>query len=307
LTLFVHLVGPDGVLYGQQDQLVIARQEGVTFTRFHLAARPGATPGDYNILIGAYATEPLLDASGNARTLIGTISITAAAFPPITRHQLYRTLEGKDGRRLIGYDWDDTLPGRSRLYLHWQTAVGYVTEVRDDPAADALELPPYRGAWGVPRTNWQLNRQPWLLSSSSFYNHYIPFAQGIIWTGETLPADVGTPGDSLTLDQYLQSARPLTSDLVVSVRLIGLESDGFHWDWWDLNDSIPALGAIPTLKWIAGSAVRSPHRVTVSPEAVPGQAITGALTLYDAFTGRPLGILDERMTAEFAWVPLTPR
>jgi hypothetical protein len=96
----------------------------------------------------------------------------------------------------------------------------------------------------------------------------------------------------------------LTNDLVVSVRLIGLEPDGFHWAWWDLNDSIPALGAIPTLKWIAGSAVRSPHRVTVDTAALPGQTITGALTMYDAFTGRPLPILDERITAQYAWVPL---
>jgi hypothetical protein len=309
LTIFIHLVGPDGVLYGQQDRDVTARDEGITLTRFHLAARPGAMPGDYSLMVGAYATEPLLDTAGSARTPISTISIIPVTFPPITGHRLYRTVEGETGRRLIGYDWDETLPGRSRLYLHWQMVAGYVTEVRDDQAAEGLALPAYRGPWGIPQTNWQLPRQqwpPWGWGTPPV-SHYVPFAQGIVWTGETVPADVGKPGASLTLDQYLQSARPLTNDLVISVRLIGLESDGFHWAWWDLNDSIPALGAIPTLKWIAGSAVRSPHSVTISPESVPGQAITGALTLYDAFTGRPLGILDERMTAEFAWVPLTPR
>jgi hypothetical protein len=263
-------------------------------------------PGDYSLMVGAYATEPLLDTAGSSRTPISAISIIPVTFPPVTGHRLYRTLEGEDGRRLIGYDWDDTLPGRSRLYLHWQMAAGYVTEVLDDPAAEGLALPAYSGPWGIPQTYWQLPQQQWPLWGwgTPLISHYVPFAQGIVWTGETLPADVGTPGDSLTLDQYLQSARPLASDFVVSVRLIGLESDGFHWAWWDLNDSIPALGAIPTLKWIAGSAVRSPHQVTISAEAVPGQTITGALTLYDAFTGRPLGILDERMVTEFGWVPL---
>ena len=64
------------------------------------------------------------------------------------------------------------------------------------------------------------------------------------------------------------------------------------------------MGAIPTLKWVSGSFVRSPHRVTVAESALPGQAITGALTLYDAFTNRPLPILDERITAENPWIPL---
>ncbi len=64
------------------------------------------------------------------------------------------------------------------------------------------------------------------------------------------------------------------------------------------------MGGIPTLKWVEGSLVRSPHRVTVSPDAPPGQVLTGALTLYDSFTGRPLPILDERITAGQPWIPL---
>ena len=64
------------------------------------------------------------------------------------------------------------------------------------------------------------------------------------------------------------------------------------------------MGAIPTLKWIGGSQVRSPHFVTVDENAPGGQQIGGALNLYDAFTGRPLPILDERLTAEYGWVPL---
>jgi hypothetical protein len=283
---------------------VIAGDEGLTLTRFHLTARPGATPGDYTLLVGGYAAEPLLDTSGDPRTPVATIAVTAASFPPVTGQRLDRRLEGENGRRLVGYDWDDTLPGRSRLFLHWKSDAGYVTEIRDDPAAGEVSLPPYRGPWGVLQTNWQLNRRTWPPWDGSPVSHYVPFAQGIVWTGEMLPANTGEPGDSLTLEQYLQSARPLTNDLVVSVRLIGLEADGLHWAWWDLNDSIPAMGAIPTLKWIAGSSVRSPHQVTVAPAATPGQAITGALTLYDAFTSRPLAVLDERITARYAWIPL---
>src|SRR5690606_35109599 len=112
------------------------------------------------------------------------------------------------------------------------------------------------------------------------------------------------PGQNVVLDQALQSGRPLNRDYVVSVRLIGLEDDGVHWNWWDLNDSIPAMGGIPTLKWITGSFVRSPHRVVVAENAWPGQALTGALTFYDAFTSRPIPILDDRLTSINPWIPL---
>ena len=93
-------------------------------------------------------------------------------------------------------------------------------------------------------------------------------------------------------------------DYAISVRLMGFEEDGYHWAWWDLDDGIPAMGAIPTLKWIEGSQVRSPHFLTVDEAAPPGQQIGAALNLYDAFTNRVLPILDERITADFAWVPL---
>lgn len=315
LTLFAHLVGADGVLYGQQDQSVAGvggvaiGDEALRFTRFHLAARPGAMPGEYGLLIGAYTAEPLLNDAGESRTAIGTLQVKALSFPPVTAFPLYRTMIDDENRHLVGYDWDGTLPYRSRLYLHWQMPEGYVTEVRDESqlAAEGLLLPPYRGVWGVPRQQWELNwgiSSLWTIEPTT---HYVPFAGGLVWTGEDLPGTLIETGDRLVLDQYWHSTRLLTRDFVVSVRLMGLEPDGFHWAWDDLNDSIPALGAIPTLKWIAGSAVRSPHFVTVDEAAVPGQTITGALTMYDAFTGRPLAILDERITAEYAWVPLGQR
>ncbi|MEZ4518401.1 MAG: hypothetical protein R3C44_16805 [Chloroflexota bacterium] len=111
-------------------------------------------------------------------------------------------------------------------------------------------------------------------------------------------------GESFTLDQTLHSDRPLLRDYVISTRLIGLEPDDQLWAWWNLADSVPGLGAVPTLKWIEGSTVLSPHRLTVNADAPTGQQLTGALTIYDAFTNRPLPILDERLTAESAWVPL---
>jgi hypothetical protein len=51
-----------------------------------------------------------------------------------------------------------------------------------------------------------------------------------------------------------------------------------------------------------GTAVTDPHLVTISPDAPTGQWIEALIRLYDAFTGRPLPILDNRIGQEAPWV-----
>ncbi|MBK9051253.1 MAG: DUF2723 domain-containing protein [Chloroflexi bacterium] len=53
-TLFAHLVTADGVLLGQADVPLRPRTDGLTLTQFRLTPRPGAAPGDYGLMIGAY-------------------------------------------------------------------------------------------------------------------------------------------------------------------------------------------------------------------------------------------------------------
>lgn len=289
VSLFVHLVGPDGMLYGQDDKPAVAA-EGITLTQFRAALRPATPAGPISILIGVSGPTA-------GREALTELAVHSPATASYTRHGVERQLLDESAAVLIGYDWDHTLAGRSRLYLHWRAADGYTTQVFDDVAPADLALPPYRGVWGVPVRDWRLPR-------GEQSGHYVPWGQGIVWTGETLNGLILSPGDSIVVDQEFHSARPINRDYVVSVRLIGLEPDGVHWAWWDLQDSIPAMGAIPTLKWVSGSFVRSPHRVTVAESARPEQPLTGALTLYDAFTNRPLPILDERITAENPWIPL---
>jgi hypothetical protein len=119
-----------------------------------------------------------------------------------------------------------------------------------------------------------------------------------------MPAVLPPELERLALPQILHSTRPVQRDLVVSVRLIGYEEDGFHWAWWDLDDGVPAMGAIPTLKWIGGSTVRDPHWLRVDPAAQPGQQVGGIVRLYDAFTERPLPLLDERIGQNYLGIPL---
>jgi hypothetical protein len=216
--------------------------------------------------------------------------------PPYSANALYRTVpSGRPLLRLIGYDWDHTLDS-PRLYLHWQTEQGYQTEVRDGLNPVDLVLPEWFGPWGLEKKNDLPDNNP--------NNQYVPFGQGIVWHNKStadFPQSVH-PDQLLTLRQPFFSSQPVRRDLVVSIRLVGYEPNGFNWAWWDLEDSVPALGAIPTLKWMPGSAVSDPHLVTVSPDATSGQEVEALLRIYDAFTGRPLPILDNRIGQESPWV-----
>ncbi|HFE67430.1 MAG TPA: DUF2723 domain-containing protein, partial [Chloroflexi bacterium] len=312
VPLYAHLIGADGRLYAQSDLTVRPQPNGITLTQFRLTPRPGALPGKYNVLIG----------SSDTRLPLTTLTVNAAAWLPVSQNRLYRPTADDPTRRLIGYDWDTTLPDTPRLYLHWQTANGYVTEVRDD---DFGSLPATRGPWGV------ISKRYSVVSNQS-RAYYVPLGQGIVWTGQSISNRQSpiSPGDQFSLPQNLTAGRPVLRDLVTAVRLIGFEEDGYHWAWCDSYDSVPAMGAIPTLKWIAGSRVASPVLIeypdgafpdyaeycisekpapgapvlSVAETAVPGQTTGVTLQLYDAFTERPLPILDERITAQYQWIPL---
>jgi hypothetical protein len=101
------------------------------------------------------------------------------------------------------------------------------------------------------------------------------------------------PGEGVTLGPHFLGTRPLERDYVVSTALTGLNPDG-TWAWRETHDTIPALGAIPTLKWIRGSTVFDPHRLTIPGDGPPVPA-AGSLIVYDHFTQAPLPFLDERL------------
>jgi hypothetical protein len=80
------------------------------------------------------------------------------------------------------------------------------------------------------------------------------------------------------------AVRPLTKDYVVSVRV---EGDGLY----RAHDGVPALGAIPTLKWIRGSMVTDRHPFML--ENYRG-ALRGHVVVYDSVSQLTLPPLDER-------------
>ncbi len=322
IPIHAHLIGSDGRLYAQADTNATPQADGITLTQLRLTPRPGALPGSYTIRLG----------SEDATLDLAALTVTPMTRPLATQNLLYRT-DVENGRTLIGYDWDNTITDQPRLYLHWQTDGDHITEIRDGTSLD--NLPTYLGPWGIPRNDWSR-----LTQNSA--TTYVPLGQKIIWIGIPIsnlqsrnpkspisPAPL-LPITSSPLPQTFLASTPIQRDYVVSVRLIGFESDNFHWAWCDAVDAIPAMGAMPTLKWIGGLEITSPHTI-IYPEQHPGyqeycssnkpapgasvlyvdeaayngQTVGGTLILYDAFTKRPLPILDERITAQYQWIPLS--
>ena len=274
LPLFAHLVGFDGLIYAQDDVTARPQPEGITLTQLRLTPRWESQPGDFALFVGI---------SGQERVQIGTVRVEARPWKPHTTHPTWRRV---GERTLIGYDWDNTLP-IPRLYLHWRTSAGYTAEVYDLPD----------GRFTLPTGREVVNDG----------RFYVPLGHGLVWAGSTRLGDGLTPGEVLTVRQTFHATRPVVRDVGIAVRLIGFEADGFTWAWLnpDPDTDIPALGAIPTLKWIAGSTISHPRLLTVAPQAQTGQVVGGSVRPYDVFTNRPLPLLDGRLAASNQpWLPL---
>ena len=77
-------------------------------------------------------------------------------------------------------------------------------------------------------------------------------------------------------------------DYVISVGVLGSATTDAP------SDGVPAIGAIPTFKWIGGSVVKDVHLIRV----LGGGEAELTLGLYDAFTTAALPPLDERIARQ---------
>jgi len=286
-------------------------------------------PGEAQLSVGASShnvpgAPRLTTADGADNAALRTIRLGADDFAPITSRSLRVPFVG--GPTLVGVDWDTTVPDQLRLYLHWQgrshptkldTVIrregevlaqvqvhlpgkGYSSSVYDLPqstepvvlTADSLAI----GIWGG-----ALDRLVLPLPGSD--ERYVPIGGEMVLIKAA--ADTRSllfAGDQLIYDLHLVATRPLLRDRIISVSLVGLKPDGI-WAWRDLSDGVPALGAVPTLKWIYGSTVLDRHRLVL-----PGNAPTGLtqarLQVYDHFTQAVLPSLDARLLSGGEGIPL---
>ncbi len=309
INFFVHLVGPDGQLYGQMDvshpaaRYVVGE---VLLDRYQIAIRPDTPPGDYALVAGAY----LPDGARLAETRLTRLSIAPRPTAPVTLHPFSRNFSGAN---LVGYDVDHTLPDSPRLYLHWQlgpqpvtlsildasftlpAGPGYLTTTHDllpgQPASISnLQLPTSNLRLPISTRSIQSPTPLRFASGANVSNpqsRYVPFGNALFLTEARLSTSSLRPGQTLTVDLRFLAARPLTADYTVSVSIAGA-------GWRVQSDVTPAGGAIPTLKWITGSRIADRHALTIPANAAPGPAQV-FLAIYDAFTQRNLALLDPRL------------
>jgi len=319
-SAFVHLVDADGMPVGQQDVTYAAtmlRRDGVFEDAYSLPVLLTVPPGDYTLLSGVYFRTPeggfrrLLTPDGRDAARLTTVGVRPRRTPPVTQHPMHVPFVG--GPTLIGADYDTSRPESTRIYLHWRfskadgpwiavlTADGRPVAqalVADAPAGTflttALDVPPdttrlrlvLRDRAGTPlqpQGSWRLPRP-----SRSVALPPVPTgARYLVFGGEMalVGADVRSQRGEVIVDLMWLSLGPLLRDYTVSVQLRG---DG----WRAQHDGTPALGAIPTLKWIRGTQVMDRHRVRL-PEGATGKADV-QIGVYDAFTQTPLSLLDDR-------------
>jgi hypothetical protein len=127
----------------------------------------------------------------------------------------------------------------------------------------------------------------------------IPLGSSIFLTSADIsPSGPLRPGEAVTVDLHFLAARPIVADYAVKVDLIGP-----NYAWRVQSDGTPADGAIPTLKWIAGSRIADRRTLTIPADAAAGTAQL-VMAVYDAFTQQDLPILDPALAARGPTVPL---
>ena len=326
-SLTFRIVRPDGRLAANADfQLdASAPQTATRYRRLTLGLPPDMLPGEYFVYAGAYRVgeqgfEQLPGDDGadfvplklkDHHPAEAVIRVLPAAEPPATRHPqgglpalLLRApfMPASAAPELIGVDYDTGIAGQLRVHTHWrlssEDAVITILSAEGQPLAQAQRLPPATQTATPEYLTLRFDTPQWkrlrlsLASATSALDvtlpdfadgeRYVPFGNQMALVG----ASAWREGDQIRVDLEWLSAQAIATDYIVSARIA---DDSL----FTTDDSVPALGAIPTLKWIRGSRVTDRHTLRVGDYAGD---LTGTVIVYDGFTQQPLPALDERYT-----------
>jgi hypothetical protein len=319
LSLFAQLIGTDGRLWSATRDAshpaarLVAGE--VVVERFVIHPRLHAPPGDYGLAVGVYTPDGRLRTTdGDDVVGLTMVHVRPSTPRPVTTHPTYVRFAG--GPTLIGVDYDTGVSILMRVYLHW-AGPGAEADVqlldksgavigqkhvpalaRGQYATVALDFSGFPARIvlldGDQPRRWNLLFERGApLPSPTPDERYVPFGDSLVLVSSDGQAKGVKPGSDVTLGLHFLSRRPLERDYIVSTALVGLNPDD-TWAWRVDDDSVPALGAIPTLKWIHNSAVYDPHRLTIPADALSPDA-DGYLVVYDHFTQTPILPLDERL------------
>lgn len=325
-SAFVQLLGPGGVV-GQGD--VSHRSTGyvpgeVRVDAYRIPLLLHAAPGGYRLIAGFYfpaegGWERLPSVDGD-HVALAEVTVRPAREPFPTTGPRHWAFQG--GWVVTGLDVDRGVAGQARLYVHLRGAggepspeparlratrgeavlaeaslpvlgAGEVALVALDLPADAerVRLSLLDGAgvalrrlgpWGLPLGAGVDVRVP------GGARRYVPLGGEMAYLG----CSIGGGEGGVTLRPRFLALRPLVRDYAVSAGLLdpatGREVK---------SDGTPALGAIPTLKWLRGWRVTDPHRLLAGAPS-PKEGARTVVTVYDAFTLEPLNVLDERLVRD---------
>jgi hypothetical protein len=276
-------------------------------------------PGHYRVIAGVYITlaeggwRRLTTEDGQDTVELAQVEVRPLGTAPVTLHALNRPFSC--GYTLLGADYDRSLPDQLRVYLHWRTdrlatqewtavlfsqgaavaatplpavpAGKYFTTAHDLPAEATGLAAQVQSATDEVVSRWlgplglPLGQRV-SLPAPPADARYIPLGGEMVLVKTEYPQTV-QPGSLLRVRLTLVGAKPITNDYTVSVSLVS-ENGALLAQ----HDGTPALGAIPTLKWIRGSTVLDEHDLVLPPDVA-------GLTVYDAFTIKALPVLDERL------------
>ncbi len=305
----------------------------IRFERLFLPLYLTLPPGRYRIVVGAYITgeagfEDLLASEGSTTTELTGLELQPLSGMPFTLRRF--SVPFDSGPLLRGADFDRSIPDTLRVYLHWQGPSDEERWVRihsTDGAEAIASLPPLpagayqtialdmpggtsgplwlsledaanteewaAGAWG-----WPL--QELCLPMPSDGALFVPLGNEMAVTGvqvqrtrsdeRSVLAPAPQPAEAMAVDVMLVGLRPLVDDYSTSVRLTDTTGQRLA-----MHDYQPALGAIPTLKWIRGSRVVDRHIIPL-PTGSAGKAVQATLVVYERFRLAPLPVPDGRLT-----------
>lgn len=291
----VRLFRADGRLAANADvQLSVGARRGAR--RVLLGAPLDLAPGKYALQIGAYRAQDgrvteSKTVDGAAFVSVGEIDVTASAMPIATRRPLAPL--GCSDFCIAGVDYDLGLPGRVRLWVHMALGAErrelQVYDAAGNPAAAPCSAPAGRGRYFscsfdiAPLRGLQLRAGGLTMAAPDYLDGelYVPFGGRMVLIG----LHGSRAAEERIVDLRWLAARSLNDDYVVSVRVDGAAHDG-----------IPALGALPTLKWLRGAIIDDRH-----PVRVIDQSRSGAVVVYDSVSRSDLPVLDERYEGRFTF------
>ncbi|MDW8351189.1 MAG: DUF2723 domain-containing protein [Anaerolineae bacterium] len=300
-SITLRILRPDGRLAANADvRLPPDAQAGdYAVRRIVLGIPLDLSPGAYDIWIGAYRpTEGgfihYRDADGAEFVPVATIGVTPASLPPATLHSLDEIIRPTaSAPHLVGVDYDTGIAGQLRVWTHWRLGRSATEITLADAAGQPLAPPRMLSAATVPGAAQYLSLpfdiplargiriEPFGQRLPDYQpgQRYVPFADQMALIGASAHG-----GTALKVDLYWLAARPLVNDYIISVRV---EGDGLY----QTHDGVPALGALPTLKWIRGSRIMDRHPFNLDGERSP---LRVGVVVYDSVNRLPLTPLDER-------------